>query len=1082
MIKQIKKRDGSIEEFSPAKVNGWGEWAAKSLGGLVDWGSVVIDTVNQCPDVCTSLELQKKLIEVCLSRKTWEYNRMAGRLYASLIEREIYPDGRPTIKQVHNSLQDDGLMVHLDYSDAEYEELEKVIDHKLDLKYPHYQLNQIRMKYSLRNKISKKEYESPQFVFMRMAMALGETEPKETRLHDVKKWYEHFSHARLNAPTPNYVNLGTKMNGYASCCVYTTDDTAKSLAAGDHISYMMTVASAGIGSHIKTRSIGDPVRGGMIAHQGKLPYYRAMVGAIGANLQNGRGGAATVHYTAYDPEVEVIQKLRHPMTPEAKKIAGCHYSFGSNKLFARKVAKNEDYAPFSYNDNPELYNAQYSGDQKLFETLYTEHEKNAKTKLNARSILVGALTQAYDTGVQYLHFTDEMNRHTPFKDTIWSSNLCVAPETLILTSDGYQQIADIVNEKVEVWNGNEWSAVTVRKTGENQKLIRVITNSGLDLECTPYHKFYVAVRDEKLKTKIFEKRAHELKPDDKLIKCDFPVINGENELEYAYANGFYSADGCETSQGQRIYLYGQKRKLRDVMPDIFGKWIVQDEFDREYAHTNKLKKKFFVPLDGYSVQSKIDWFAGLCDGDGTVTRNGKAQSIQISSVNKNFLMETQLMLQTIGISSKVTFSKNTAGEKYLPANDGTGGLKKYNCQQGYRLLIGQTGIVNLHNLGFKPNRLVITDHVPNRECEHFVRIVDVIDEGRYDDTYCFEEPKRHMGVFNGILTGQCQEIAIPSNPYDSVESLYSGKESGEIGLCSLGGVIVPNIESDEQYAEVAYYALKMIDKCIHKSDYIFKSLEKTAKSRLSAGVGIIGLAHLMAKKGKKYDDLDGRNFVHELNETHMYHLIRASLKLSKEYGLAPWMHKTKWPEGWLPIDTYNKKVDELITVGYKRDWEALRKEIIDNGGIRNSVLVAHMPGESSTISMGTTNGLYPIRETYIMKTNDTLTNHWAAPDGTKLVNKYQSAWNINSSDMIKFYAVVQKWTDQGISADLYVKLFDDQKVSSTQIIQDYLDMVKYGLKSRYYVNSKTSKGLNLDATESAFSVETQQEICESCSL
>jgi ribonucleoside-diphosphate reductase alpha chain len=328
----------------------------------------------------------------------------------------------------------------------------------------------------------------------------------------------------------------------------------------------------------------------------------------------------------------------------------------------------------------------------------------------------------------------------------------------------------------------------------------------------------------------------------------------------------------------------------------------------------------------------------------------------------------------------------------------------------------------------------------------------------------------------------CQEIGLPSTAYSSVEELYKEDGDGEIGICSLSGVIVSNIESDEQYAEVAYYALKMIDKCIHKSDYTFKALEKTAKSRLSAGVGIIGLAHLMAKRGKKYDHLDGRNFVHELSETHMYHLIRASLKLSKEYGLAPWMHRTKWPEGWLPIDTYNRKVDELVTVGYKRDWETLRKEIIDNGGIRNSVLVAHMPGESSTIGMGTTNGLYPIRETYIMKTNDTLTNHWAAPDGTKLVNKYQSAWNISSADMIKFYAVVQKWTDQGISADLYVKLFDDQKVSSTQIIQDYLDMVKYGLKTRYYVNSKTSKGLNLDATESAVSIETQQEICESCSL
>jgi ribonucleoside-diphosphate reductase alpha chain len=180
----------------------------------------------------------------------------------------------------------------------------------------------------------------------------------------------------------------------------------------------------------------------------------------------------------------------------------------------------------------------------------------------------------------------------------------------------------------------------------------------------------------------------------------------------------------------------------------------------------------------------------------------------------------------------------------------------------------------------------------------------------------------------------------------------------------------------------------------------------------------------------------------------------------------------------LPIDTANKKVDETHSAGYKRDWESLRKAIIENKGIRNSVLVAHMPSESSSISMGTTNGVYPIRELYIMKTNDTLTNHWAAPEGTKLAGKYQSAWDVSSGDLIKFYAILQKFADQGISADLYVKIQGDEKVSSSQIIQDYLDMVKYGMKTRYYVNSKTSKGIDLDSEESAFN----QDYCESCTL
>lgn len=753
MIEYIVKRNSQLEEFSPEKVNGWGQWASKKLGNGVDWGSVVIDAVNKCSKTCTSIDLQKALIDVCLSRKTWDYNKMAGRLYSALIDRELYDGQVPTIKQVHQNLIDAKIMVQLSYSDAEYAELESVIDHSINYTYPHYQLNQIRFKYALRNKVVKKEYESAQFVYMRMAMALAEYETVDRMMH-VRKFYEHFAHARINVPTPYYVNLGTKLRGYASCCLYTTDDTAKSLATGDHIAYMMTCASAGIGTHIKTRSLGDPVRGGVIEHQGKLPYYRAMVGAIGANLQNGRGGASTVHYTAFDPEVEVIQKLRHPTTPQSKRIAGCHYSFGTNRTFARLVAKNEMYAPFSYATHPELYESQYLKDPSIFDKMYAEFSKTAKVKLNARDVAMGALTQAYDTGVQYLHMTDALNRHTPFIEPIRQSNLC-------------------------------------------------------------------------------------------------------------------------------------------------------------------------------------------------------------------------------------------------------------------------------------------------------------------------------------------QEIGVVTKPYSDIQELYKetyDENDGEIGLCTLAGSVVSNITSDSQHAEVNYYCLKMVEYALDHAEYPFPNLRNTAQARRSAGVGIMGLAHWMAKNSYKYDTLEGRNAIHELFETHYFHLVNASLKISKERGVAKWMHKTLWPSGWLPIDTYEKNVDSLVTVDNKRDWESVRKAIIDNGGIRHSVLAAHMPGESSSQGSGTSNGGYPIRDLYVMKTNNTQVNHWAAPDGTKLKNKYQIAWDIKTSDMIKAYSVMQKWTDQGISADLYVKMKGDTKVSSSEILQDYLDMMKYGMKTRYYVNSNTSSGATLDSSEDDEEINNEQEICESCSL
>lgn len=426
MIETIIKRDGRKEVFNASKLNKWAEWASSNLGGNVDWPSVAMQAVSTIGKECTSQQLQERLIRVCLDNDSWSYYKMAGRLLAALLNKTIFPDGRPTIKELHSSLVTKGLMVDLGYSDEEYAKLETIINHEKDFDCVYFGLDFINGKYALKDRTKNEVYETSQFVYMRMAMALAQDEVN--KVAEATEWYKLFSDNVINAPTPNYVNLGTKLRGYSSCCVYTTNDDWRSLAVGDHIAYAMTCMSAGIGSHIKTRSLGDGVRSGAIRHNGKLPYYRALQGMVQANMQSGRGGAGTVYYTCYDPEILDLLQLRNPRQTEDKKIRGLHYNMGSNKTFARAVAKGEDFYGFSYKDNPELYEAQYDGDQSKFEELYGKYiktRKASKYKINSRDVLVTSLTEAFETGTAYLHFTDEMNRHTPFKDKIYSSNLCV---------------------------------------------------------------------------------------------------------------------------------------------------------------------------------------------------------------------------------------------------------------------------------------------------------------------------------------------------------------------------------------------------------------------------------------------------------------------------------------------------------------------------------------------------------------------------------------------------------------------------------------------------------------------------------
>ncbi len=783
VLELIIKRDGRVEPFTPYKLNQWGQWAAATLGDAVDWPSAVLEAVSVMATTASSRELQQQLIRTCLDFDTWSYNRMAGRLYATLIRKDLYRNDRPTVLTLHRRLQHLGLMELLDYSESEYAVIQEWIDHERDFEYAHYQLHTHLTKYAIADRVQGVYYESPQFIYMRMAMALAVDQPRERRMQDVKCFYEHLSKNRLNAPTPNHVNLGTPLRGYASCCLYTVADNARSIAVGNHIANTMTYMSAGIGAHLATRSLNDPVRGGVIRHQGKLPYFRALVAEVKSNLQNGRGGACTTYFPIFDPEIDTLLRLKNPMSTEDRKIRGMDYSWGGNRFFARKVARNEDIFLFNSFTAPELHAALYRGDEAAFEEIYDRHaadEAFPKVWVNARELLITASNEWNETGRVYEHNITELNRHTPFRDTIYSSNLCAE---IALPTAPYEHIT-------------------------------------------------------------------ELYADDDISFVDVRLIDGA------------------------------QRRLAGKVP----------------VHT----------------QRGAIWPDELQAGD-------------------------------------------------------------------------------------------VVDGVP---IETIVR--------------------RH---------------------------------APEVATCNLAGIVVANIESEEQYAEVAYYALLMIDKCIHLAHYELPQVGVTARRRLNAGVGILGLAHLMARTGRRYTDEAGKQFIHEVAERHYYHLLRASLRLGRELGNAPWMHKTRWPEGWLPTDTCNPHVERIAPFSLRYDWEALRAEIVANGGIRNSVLAAHMPTETSANASGTTNGLYPVRELTLIKTDNQRVNYWAAPEGDLLAERYQSAWDIPARDLTELYAIVQKWTDQAISADFYRRVIGDASIGSTELIEDYLYRVKLGLKSKYYMNQKTSSGM-----------------------
>lgn len=338
--------------------------------------------------------------------------------------------------------------------------------------------------------------------------------------------------------------------------------------------------------------------------------------------------------------------------------------------------------------------------------------------------------------------------------------------------------------------------------------------------------------------------------------------------------------------------------------------------------------------------------------------------------------------------------------------------------------------------------------------------------------YCFNVSRAnaHTPFLDVIkLSNLCQEICLPTTPYKDMEDLYSDntmRGSGETAFCSLGAIVPVNIVSDAEYKRVAYTLVKTINKLIVKCPKMTKSHERTMLARMSLGVGITGLAEYLYKEGYDYDGSDeSLEFVSDLAEKHCFYLYKASQKLSEETGVEV--------EGvdlnWLPVDTKVGKFEP------KMNWESIR------GKPRvNSVLIAHMPTESSALASGVTNGLYPPRKVIINKKSRKGVVQFICKGFKEGVNLL--AWEVDNIVLSRYYSAVQDWSDQGISADTYFdpRKFENGKKPLSLLLKEWVVHFKLGNKSMYYVNTYDDDEVSVfDMMQMNESVE---EDCESCKL
>jgi ribonucleoside-diphosphate reductase alpha chain len=300
------------------------------------------------------------------------------------------------------------------------------------------------------------------------------------------------------------------------------------------------------------------------------------------------------------------------------------------------------------------------------------------------------------------------------------------------------------------------------------------------------------------------------------------------------------------------------------------------------------------------------------------------------------------------------------------------------------------------------------------------------------------------------MSNLCTEII---HPYIPLKDFHDPE--AEIGMCILSAVNMLEVRNWSDLEKVCDLIVRFLDEIVDIQDYFNKASENFAKKRRSLGIGITNLAAFLAKNELSYSSAKALPIIDEWMEHFQYYLLKSSVQLSKEKGKCEKFNRTKYSKGILPIDTYKKKVNEIVKRKLSLDWEALRQEIKEHG-MRHSTMSAIMPCESSSVIQNSTNGVEPIRSLITYKMSKMGKLPVLVPGVGKYHENYELAFSLaDNIGLININAVLQKYIDMAISTNIYYNYnhYPNHVLPDAKVMKELMHAYSMGLISLYYNNT-----------------------------
>lgn len=434
----VTKRNGNSEKIDLDKIHRVLTWGAEGLED-VSVSLVEMRSNIQFYNNITTNDIHETLVKATadlISPETPDYQYMAGRLAMFATRKQAYGEYTPPPLYTHiRKLTEMGKYdksIIASYTEEEMNELDNYIDHNRDLDLAYAATQQMIGKYLLQDRVTKQLYESPQMLFMLVAMTGFINYPKETRLNYVKRMYDALSKFEISLPTPVMGGVRTPTRQFSSCVTIECGDSLDSINATANAIVNYISQRAGIGVNAGAiRALNSPIRNGEAVHTGVIPFYKHFQTAVKSCSQGAlRGGAATLFYPIWHREVESLLVLKNNRGVEDNRVRHLDYGVQLNKMMYERFINKENITLFSPHDVTDLYEA-FFADQDKFRELYLKYEKDdsiVKKSVPARELFGTLMNERASTGRIYIQNVDHCNTHSAFRPEvapIRMSNLCM---------------------------------------------------------------------------------------------------------------------------------------------------------------------------------------------------------------------------------------------------------------------------------------------------------------------------------------------------------------------------------------------------------------------------------------------------------------------------------------------------------------------------------------------------------------------------------------------------------------------------------------------------------------------------------